>query len=131
VNLTRLVTLVLSFVALLGAYRWFVARYSWYCGQTREEAAQIFVWHSLVFPMAQFRKDMGRYPSSEEGLRAMFERPALDAVRWKGPYLPEFPVRDPWGTSYQYAFPGRGGAPFDLWSLGSDPANAADDIGNW
>ena len=69
-----------------------------------------------------FRLDVGRYPSAQEGLNALVNKPAdaAAAARWRGPYLDsEVPV-DPWKNPYQYAVPGAGGQPFALYSLGAD-----------
>jgi len=81
----------------------------------------------------QYRIDVGRYPSSEQGLAALNSQPAGEA-RWQGPYLRKTVPNDPWGTPYQYRAPGEHGE-FDLSSLGSDAqiggAEAAADITNW
>jgi general secretion pathway protein G len=61
-----------------------------------------------------------RYPSTEEGLKALY--PA---------YL-EKPARDPWKRDYLYRNPGtRNAGGYDLWSVGPDPQNDADDVRNW
>jgi len=64
------------------------------------------------------RLDVGRYPTTEEGLKALREKPSgMD--QWKGPYLPkEIPV-DPWGRPYIYKCPGDNGD-YDLISYGLD-----------
>lgn len=81
----------------------------------------------------QFRLDVGRYPSAEEGLKALVERPA-NLARWGGPYLKKAVPDDPWGKPYQYLQPGEHGE-FDLSSLGRDgqPGGSGDaaDIVNW
>jgi general secretion pathway protein G len=65
-----------------------------------------------------FRLDVGRYPTSQEGLEALRERPSgLD--RWDGPYLKKEIPRDPWGTAYVYRSPGEN-APYELQSYGAD-----------
>jgi general secretion pathway protein G len=80
-----------------------------------------------------FRLDVGRYPTTDEGLQALRQKPgALD--RWDGPYLKkELPV-DPWGKSYVYKSPGDHG-PFDIVSYGADGAAGGDgdnrDITSW
>jgi len=68
------------------------------------------------------RLDVGRYPSSEEGLALLTRRPgdAGQAARWRGPYLDDALPQDPWGQPYQYALAGADGQPFALWSLGAD-----------
>ena len=80
-----------------------------------------------------FRLDVGRYPTTEEGLKALREKPA-GAENWQGPYLPkEIPV-DPWNKSYVYKSPGEHGE-YDLISYGLDGAEGGEgenqDIVNW
>jgi len=80
-----------------------------------------------------FRIDMGRYPSSTEGLGALQAAPGGDP-RWRGPYLKGAVPLDPWGTQYRYAAPGTRGNDYDLVSFGRDrsPGGAGDnaDVGN-
>ena len=72
----------------------------------------------------------GRYPTSEEGLKALLSKPTA-ARNWRGPYLEKRPL-DPWHREYQYRCPGSKNVDgFDLWSLGPDEANADGVVGNW
>ncbi len=75
-----------------------------------------------------FRIDVGRYPSTAEGLQALVQAPGGEA-RWRGPYLKGAVPLDPWGTPYQYRQPGSKGHDFDLSSLGRDraPGGVGDD----
>jgi len=72
-----------------------------------------------------FRLDVGRYPSSQEGLAALRQRP-FGADRWDGPYLKKDVPGDPWGRPYYYRSPGEGGHPYDLLSYGADGAPGGD-----
>ena len=65
-----------------------------------------------------FRLDNGRYPTTEEGLNALREKPS-DLKDWDGPYLPKPVPLDPWDRSYHYTCPGEHGE-YDLYSLGRD-----------
>lgn len=80
-----------------------------------------------------YRLDVGRYPSSEQGLEALMLRPA-DEPKWDGPYLPRGVPLDPWGRAYLYRSPGEHGE-YDLLSLGKDgqPGGEGENaqIGNW
>ena len=81
-----------------------------------------------------FRLDMGRYPTTNEGLQTLVIQPS-GANRWHGPYLRKNTVpKDPWGNDYQYRAPGQHGA-FDLYSLGADGAEGGDgenqDVVSW
>ena len=65
-----------------------------------------------------YRIDMGRYPSTEQGLAVLVGKPA-DEPRWAGPYLSKAVPKDPWHNDYQYRSPGEHGD-YDLLSLGRD-----------
>jgi general secretion pathway protein G len=66
-----------------------------------------------------YRLEVGRYPTTDQGLQALVEKPS-DAQSWNGPYLKKNQVpTDPWGFEYQYRSPGEHG-PYDLWALGAD-----------
>lgn len=67
-----------------------------------------------------FRLDMGSYPSSEQGLKALVEKPA-GAAKWSGPYLQRSSIPlDPWGAAYIYRSPGAEGRDYEVSSLGRD-----------
>lgn len=68
--------------------------------------------------LAQYRLDVGSYPSSEQGLKSLLARPA-NLPKWDGPYLDKNLPLDPWGNAYVYKQPGAQ-AEFDLVSLGRD-----------
>ncbi|MDY0073245.1 MAG: type II secretion system major pseudopilin GspG [Thauera sp.] len=81
-----------------------------------------------------FKLDVGRFPSSQEGLEALISKPGT-ANGWRGPYLKKGALpRDPWGNPYHYQSPGQQGE-IDIYSLGADNAPGGDgdnaDIGNW
>ena len=103
-------------------------------GGQQENAADLFVNQSAKIPLTSYRLDVGSFPNTEEGLKALMTAPAGKKGRWKGPYFEENP-KDPWGNDYQYRYPGsknvNGSRGYDLWSLGPDGVESADDIGNW
>ena len=72
-----------------------------------------------------FQLDVGRYPTSEEGLQALRQPPSA-AARWAGPYLRDEIPLDPWGHPYVYRSPGEGGANYDLGSYGADGRSGGD-----
>lgn len=84
----------------------------------------------------RYALEMGSYPSTEEGLLALREKPgdAANADKWDGPYLDVDVPKDPWQRDYQYAYPptkNKDDFP-DIWSLGADGEDGSeDDIGNW
>ena len=67
-----------------------------------------------------FKLDVGRYPTTEEGLDALMKRPG-SVNGWNGPYLKGGLPVDPWANAYRYANPGPGGG-IEILSLGGDNA---------
>ena len=80
-----------------------------------------------------FRLDVGRYPTTEEGLQALVEQPS-GVTKWDGPYLKKKVPKDPWGHDYVYKCPGEHGD-YDLYSLGADGEEGGEgenaDITSW
>lgn len=74
-----------------------------------------------------FRLDVGRYPTAEEGLQALVVKPA-SADKWGGPYLKKDVPPDPWGHPYVYQVPGTRGD-YAVISYGRDgqPGGAGED----
>jgi general secretion pathway protein G len=89
---------------------------------------------TLMQALRLYRLDNGRYPTNEQGLGALVEKPGRDPVpaNWK-PYLDKLP-KDPWGNLYHYLHPGVRGE-VDVFSLGADaqPGGSGSDadIGSW
>ena len=91
---------------------------------------------TLVQAFKLYRLDIGRYPTTEQGIKALVEKPTSEPVpqNWKaGGYLDSIP-KDPWGNPYQYANPGTR-SEIDVFSYGADgkPGGTGNDadIGNW
>lgn len=61
---------------------------------------------SFADAMAQYRLDVGHYPSESEGLKALTAKPS-SAQNWNGPYLSKEVPLDPWGNAYQWHNPTR------------------------
>ena len=89
--------------------------------------------------LEMYRMDNGRYPTTEQGLMALVERPTSEPEprRWNPDgYVKRDMLKDAWDEAFQYQSPGtnnpRG---FDLWSLGADNQAGGDDydadLGNW
>jgi len=76
--------------------------------------------------------DVGRYPTTTEGLAALSTRPD-GLTKWSGPYVGKAIINDPWMHKYTYAFPAtHKDEPFDLSSAGANgKPGDADDITNW
>jgi len=78
---------------------------------------------ALSVALDGYRLDNGNYPTTEQGLAALRERPtrAPAPTNWRGPYLRKAVPLDPWGRPYLYRAPGeKNPTAFDLESLGRD-----------
>ena len=97
---------------------------------TKIARAQI---EALEKALDQYRLDVGRYPTTEQGLQALYVKPGNEE-KWQGPYLKKPVPPDPWGRAYLYKSPGDHG-PMDLSSLGADgqPGGTGEhaDVGSW
>ena len=89
---------------------------------------------NLMNALKLYRLDNGRYPSGDQGLDALVNKPTVGAIpnNWK-PYLDKLP-NDPWQRPYQYANPGVHGE-IDVFSFGADGQPGGEgndaDIGSW
>ena len=83
--------------------------------------------------LQQYRLDVGRYPTTEQGLAALMTKPA-NVNKWAGPYLEKNLPTDPWGRPYVFVSPGEHGD-FDISSTGRDGRPGGDgldaDITSW
>jgi general secretion pathway protein G len=104
-----------------------------YLGSAKTDTARIQI-EKLGGVLDLYRLEIGRYPTEEEGLESLVERPPqLDA--WNGPYLKSREsLTDPWGRPYGYRAPGEHGE-YDLYTLGADGKEGGDgedqDITSW
>src|SRR5688500_8924477 len=71
-------------------------------------------------------------PTTEQGIKALVEMPTIEPVPERWTQLLEEMPNDPWNRPFQYVYPAkRSKAPYDIFSLGADGVESADDIGNW
>ncbi len=81
----------------------------------------------------QFRLDLDRWPTEDEGIEVLWSQEALEDEneyeRWRGPYLQDPLREDRWGNEFVYRFPGelRGESYYDLISVGPDGEEGTDD----
>jgi general secretion pathway protein G len=92
-------------------------RYFNQLGKSESKAAQTQI-ASIAKALDLYRIDVGRYPTTEQGLVALSTAPSSEA-KWRGPYLQKAVPPDPWGRPYIYKSPGDTGE-FDLLSYGKD-----------
>lgn len=81
-----------------------------------------------------YRLDVGHYPTTQQGLKPLIDKPA-DEAKWSGPYLQKDVPVDPWGQQYLYKAPGENKRDYDIVSFGKDGQRGgegeASDIGSW
>lgn len=91
---------------------------------------------ALEAALSLFYLDNSKYPTTEQGLKALVQQPTDPSIKhWKpGGYLDRV-SKDPWGNDYQYVYPGTHGKQYDLYTLGADGQPGGEginaDIGNW
>jgi general secretion pathway protein G len=109
---------LLVVLVILGLLASFVGpRYFDQLGRSNAKVARAQI-DALEKALEHYRLDTGRYPTTEQGLAALTERPT-DEGRWAGPYLKKQVPADPWGHPYAYRA-GAGPQGFEIQSLGAD-----------
>jgi general secretion pathway protein G len=90
-------------------------------GEAKTTAARAQM-NTLDAALDGYRLDNGRYPSTDQGLDALWEAPSSEPARnWKGPYIKKRVPLDPWNHPYIYIAPGDfNPTSYDLYSLGND-----------
>jgi general secretion pathway protein G len=115
---------VMVIIGLLASY--VGPRYFGQIGKSEVKAARAQL-DAFEKALATYRLDTGHYPRTEQGLRALTERPS-DEPAWAGPYLSKALPTDPWGKPYLYKNPGDDGHEFDVVTLGHDGQQGGDGI---
>ena len=102
--------------------------------QARKIAARTDIESNLSTALDLYKMDIGKYPTTEQGLSALITQPTASPVpsQWNGPYLKKKNIpKDPWGHDYIYVSPGtHNPESYDLSSLGSG-AEGKDNVNNW
>lgn len=87
-------------------------------GRVKATQAQMAIFRNCL---DDYRLDFGSYPSTEEGLNALWQAPPGKEALWNGPYINGPIPKDPWGSPYVYRNPGElNRDKYDLYSLGAD-----------
>ncbi|WP_374581717.1 type II secretion system major pseudopilin GspG [Pseudoduganella sp.] len=110
---------LLVVVVIIGLLAAFVApKYFGQIGRSKTQIAKAQI-ESFEKAMDQYRIDVGSYPTTSQGLVALFAQPN-NVTNWNGPYLKKGIPDDPWGKPYVFASPGKNGREYDISSLGAD-----------
>jgi general secretion pathway protein G len=109
---------VVAIIGLLAAY--VAPKYFSQIGKSEHAVAKAQV-EGFSKAIGAYRIDVGSFPSTEEGLAALVNKPSdsVKAAKWNGPYLQKRAPNDPWGRPYIYRSPGSKGD-FELTTYGSD-----------
>ena len=126
-----LIELLLVLVILTALAAVVVPKFTRRSEQARITAANTDI-SNLGLALDAFEIDIGRLPTTSEGIGALLE-PPLNAVGWNGPYIKKGIPVDPWGNPYVYQFPGQHNPrEYDLYSYGPNGQEGGDDdIVNW
>lgn len=124
---------LLVVVAIIGLLAGYVGpKYFGQIGKAEVKTARAQI-DALDKALDAYRLDVGRYPTSEQGLNALVAQPP-GVAKWAGPYLKKGVPVDPWSKPYVYKSPGEHGD-FDLFSYGRDGAPGGSgedaDVTNW
>jgi len=96
-----------------------------YLGSAKSDTTRLQI-EELGAGLDLFHLEVGRYPTTDEGLAALVEEPT-GVSNWNGPYLKKKTMpNDPWGNNYNYVSPGENGI-YDLFSLGQDNMEGGED----
>ncbi len=127
------IMVVVAILAILAAL--VVPRIMGRTDDAKRTAAKVQI-RNIEGALQLYKLDNGVYPSSEQGLRALVEKPSVGVIpkKWKvGGYLPKLP-EDSWGNPYKYLSPSPKGD-YEIMSLGTDGEVGGEgvnaDITNW
>lgn len=128
-----LIELMLVVVIISALVAMVVPRLAGRSEEARRGIAEADIKGNLATALKLYEVDSGRYPTTEQGLKALLEQPTSPPTprNWKGPYLEQTPL-DPWKKPYGYRYPGtHPPRDYDLSSVGPDGVESEDDITNW
>ena len=127
IEMLVVVTIIALFAGVVGLKYWNKV------GGAQRVAAKTQI-NNFMGALGQYKLDTGMFPTTEQGLRVLRERPD-NLPSWTGPYLAQDIPLDPWKRPYLYKFPGQSGDEPDIISLGADgqPGGEGDaaDVVSW
>lgn len=120
IEMLVVVTIIALFAAIVGP------RLLGRADQSRVTAAKVQI-QNFENALLQYKLDTGVFPTTDQGLRALREKPS-GVENWRGPYLQKEIPKDPWGRDFTYKFPGEHGEEPDITSLGADGQPGGTDL---
>ncbi len=118
---------VLTIVLILSAGVGFSAIH--YIDKAKVTSAKTQI-ESFKLALQSYYIDCGKYPTTEQGLEALWQKPMFIPVpaNWQGPYTDTEIPTDPWQNAFDYTAPGEHGLPFSIVSYGADGKEGGDGI---
>jgi general secretion pathway protein G len=117
---------LLVVIVIIGLLAAFVApKYFGQIGRSKTQVTKAQI-ESFEKGLDQYRIDTGHYPTTEQGLVALFAAPASEA-NWHGPYLKKGIPADPWNHAYVYRAPGSEGREYEIISYGANGTQGGTD----
>jgi general secretion pathway protein G len=107
-----------------------------YIAKSRQVTARSQI-ETLSLALDAYALDCLRFPTTEQGLNALWTRPTVEPVPegWDGPYVTKKVTVDPWGHPYEYREPGPNGLPFGIRAFGADGQEGGEgndrDLSSW
>ena len=123
------IVLVITIIAVLGAATIYLIKGNVDVAKDTRVDADI---KNIVTQLKVFEAKNLQPPTTEQGLKALVVEPTVEPKVERWTQLLEEVPKDPWGHEYRYQYPAkRSKADYDVFSLGHDGVESADDIGNW
>jgi general secretion pathway protein G len=123
------IVLVITIIAVLGAATIYLIKGNVDVAKATRVDADI---KNIVTQIKVYEARNLQPPTTEQGIKALVEMPTIEPVPERWTQLLEEMPKDPWNHPFQYVYPAkRSKAPYDVYSLGADGVESADDIGNW
>lgn len=121
---------IMVVVAIIGAIAGLVTvNVMSFLGESRVETTKITI-KNVEGALEQYKRKHSVYPSTEQGLQALVEKPSTGKVPDNYPsggYMKDVP-KDAWGEDLIYTSPGTAGHPYEIISLGEDKSEGGEEL---
>lgn len=128
-----LIEIILVVIIIAALSSMILPRFTGISTKAKIKIAKSDVLHNIPMALKLYELDNGMFPTTEQGLDALIERPTKEPIppNWNGPYIERRSFLDPWGREYLYRCPGTHGLDYDLYSLGPSGKDDDTNIVNW
>ena len=98
---------IMLVISLIGMLMTFIVRNVMTASDTAKKDQTKIIFNMLVQDLQRYKLDNNKYPTSDQGLKALTDNPGGDVKNWRGPYTESAKLQDPWGQAIQYESDGR------------------------